>query len=71
MKTLTPDQLTELKKEFIEFKINEMSYDDMASYIRDIWMIYSMTTNFVQSQRKVIHSLTSITQEVSTNEKHT
>ena len=28
MKTLTPDQLTDLKKEFIEFKINEMSYDD-------------------------------------------
>ena len=39
MKTLTPDQLTDLKKEFIEFKINEMSYDDMASYIRDIWMM--------------------------------
>ena len=39
MVTLTPDQLTDLKKEFIEFKINEMSYDDMASYIRDIWMM--------------------------------
>ena len=39
MRTLTPDQLTNLKKEFIEFKINEMSYDDMASYIRDIWMM--------------------------------
>ena len=39
MTTLTPDQLTNLKKEFIEFKINEMSYDDMASYIRDIWMM--------------------------------
>ena len=39
MVTLTPDQLTNLKKEFIEFKINEMSYDDMASYIRDIWMM--------------------------------
>ena len=39
MVTLTPDQLKDLKKEFIEFKINEMSYDDMASYIRDIWMM--------------------------------
>ena len=39
MRTLTPDQLKDLKKEFIEFKINEMSYDDMASYIRDIWMM--------------------------------
>ena len=38
MVTHSPDQLTDLKKEFIEFKINEMSYDDMASYIRDIWM---------------------------------
>ena len=36
MVTLTPDQLTKLKKEFIEFKINEMTTEDMASYIRDI-----------------------------------
>jgi len=36
---LTEDQLTELKKEFIEFKLNEMSYEDMASYIRGIWML--------------------------------
>ena len=39
MTTLTPDQLQDLREEFIEFKINEMSYDDMASYIRDIWMM--------------------------------
>ena len=39
MVTLTSDQLKNLKREFIEFKINEMSYDDMASYIRDIWMM--------------------------------
>ena len=37
--TLTPDQLKDLKKEFIEFKINEMTADDMASYIRGIWML--------------------------------
>ena len=36
MRTLTPDQLTNLKKEFIEFKINEMTSEDMVSYIRDI-----------------------------------
>ena len=36
MRTLTPDQLIDLKREFIEFKLNEMSYEDMASYIRDI-----------------------------------
>ena len=39
MVTLTPDQLKDLKREFIEFKLNEMSYEDMTSYIRDIWMM--------------------------------
>ena len=36
MVTLTSDQLKNLKREFIEFKINEMTSEDMASYIRDI-----------------------------------
>ena len=36
MRTLTPEQLTNLKKEFIEFKINEMTTEDMVSYVRDI-----------------------------------
>ena len=35
----TPDQIQDLREEFIEFKINEMTADDMASYIRDIWMM--------------------------------
>ena len=39
MVTLTSDQLKNLKREFIEFKINEMTADDMASYIRGIWML--------------------------------
>ena len=34
--TLTTDQLTDLRKEFIEFKINEMTTEDMYAYIRDI-----------------------------------
>ena len=34
--TLTTDQLTDLKEEFIEFKINEMTTEDMRAYIRDI-----------------------------------
>ena len=34
--TLTTDQLTDLKEEFIEFKINEMTTEDMQTYIRDI-----------------------------------
>ena len=36
MRTLTPDQLQDLREEFIEFKINEMTSEDMASYMRDI-----------------------------------
>ena len=36
MLTLTPDQLQDLREEFVEFKINEMTSEDMASYIRDI-----------------------------------
>ena len=37
MKSLfTPDQIQNLREEFIEFKINEMTTEDMASYIRDI-----------------------------------
>ena len=34
--TLTTEQLTDLRKEFIEFKINEMTTEDMQAYIRDI-----------------------------------
>ena len=34
--TLTTDQLTDLRKEFIEFKINEMTTEDMQAYIHDI-----------------------------------
>jgi len=34
--TLTAEQLQDLREEFIEFKINEMTSEDMASYIRDI-----------------------------------
>ena len=36
MTILTKDQLQDLREEFIEFKINEMTSEDMASYIRDI-----------------------------------
>ena len=36
--TLTTDQLQDLREEFIEFKINEMTTEDMASYIRDIML---------------------------------
>ena len=36
MTTLTKDQLQDLREEFVEFKINEMTSEDMVSYIRDI-----------------------------------
>jgi len=39
MTTLTKDQLIELKKEFVEFQLNEMSHGDMYAYIRDIMML--------------------------------
>ena len=38
MSNLTKDQLQDLREEFIEFKINEMTSEDMASYIRDIML---------------------------------
>ena len=38
MTTLNKDQLQDLREEFIEFKINEMTSEDMASYIRDIML---------------------------------
>ena len=35
---LTTDQLQDLREEFIEFKISEMTTEDMQSYIRDIML---------------------------------
>ena len=37
--TLTEDQLIELKKEFVEFKLNEMTHEDLCQYVRDIMML--------------------------------
>ena len=36
MENLTLIQFNNLKNEFVEFQINEMTSEDMASYIRDI-----------------------------------
>ena len=33
--TLTADQIQDLREEFIEFKINEMTHEDMYASIRD------------------------------------
>ena len=34
----TRDELQDLRKEFIEFKINEMTNEDLFAYIRDVMM---------------------------------
>ena len=36
MENLTLNQFNDLKNEFVEFQINEMTTEDMVSYVRDI-----------------------------------
>ena len=36
MENLTLNQFNDLKSEFVEFQINEMTTEDMVSYVRDI-----------------------------------
>ena len=36
---LTEDQLIELKVQFVEFKLNEMTHEDLYQYVRDIMML--------------------------------
>ena len=36
MQNLTLNQFNDLKSEFVEFQINEMTTEDMVSYVRDI-----------------------------------
>ena len=38
IKELTHDQFTELKKEFVDFKINEMSREQMADWISTVYL---------------------------------
>ena len=38
MTTLTAEQIQDLREEFIDFKINEMTHEDMYAYIRDVYM---------------------------------
>ena len=38
METLTHDQFQDLKKEFVDFKINEMSREEMADWIRTVYL---------------------------------
>ena len=34
--TLTAEQVQDLREEFIDFKINEMTHEDMYAWIRDV-----------------------------------
>ena len=36
MENLTLNQFNDLKSEFVEFQINEMTTEDMVSYVRDV-----------------------------------
>ena len=37
--TLTKDQLIELKKEFVEFKLNEMCFAELQDYVRSMMLL--------------------------------
>ena len=46
MSNLTLDQFNNLKNEFVEFQINEMTTEDMVSYVRDVlWSNVEKLTN--------------------------
>ena len=38
MTTLTAEQGQDLREEFIDFKINEMTHEDMYAWIRDVYL---------------------------------
>ena len=38
MTTLTPEQVQDLREEFIDFKINEMSREEMVDWIRTVYL---------------------------------
>ena len=39
MRELTEDQLIELKSEFVDFKINEMSFAELQDYVRSMMLL--------------------------------
>ena len=39
IKELTEDQLIELKVQFVEFKLNEMTHEDLYQYVRDMMLL--------------------------------
>ena len=39
MRELTEDQLIELKSEFVDFKINEMTNEELEDYVRNMMLL--------------------------------
>ena len=39
LKELTEDQLIELKSEFVDFKINEMTNEELTDYVRSMMLL--------------------------------
>ena len=39
MRELTEDQLIELKSEFVEFKLNQMSHEELTDYVRSMMLL--------------------------------
>ena len=39
MRELTEDQLIELKSEFVDFKINEMTNEELTDYVRSMMLL--------------------------------
>ena len=39
MRELTEDQLIELKSEFVEFKLNQMTHEELTDYVRAMMLL--------------------------------
>jgi len=39
LKELTEDQLIELKSEFVEFKLNQMTHEELTDYVRAMMLL--------------------------------
>ena len=53
--TLTLDQLQSLKEEFVDHKIEEMSYEEMADWIRTVYMKEMDYATFEDVKEEIDH----------------
>ena len=56
MTTLTAEQVQDLREEFIDFKINEMTHEDMYAYIKDVYL-YELLIPYVQDKEGAYEEL--------------